>query len=81
MLAHISKSRPNTGNPNKGWDSDWSRIEPNLNQTILEFLGRLSTRDRDTCVQWIIKWLNGNYQGKDVLKEFAGLVKPAEADF
>ncbi len=72
MLAHISTTRSKMAKSGlKSWGKDWSIVEAHLDQTISDFLGRLSKEHKKTCSQWIGAWLKGPHQGNDVL---AGLV-------
>jgi len=77
MLAHISTARSEMAKQGrKAWPKDWGQVEPQLDQTISDFLRTLSQEHKKMCLQWINTWLSGNYPQKDVLKGLAVLIEP-----
>jgi hypothetical protein len=70
MLAHISTTRSAIAKSgDKSWGRGWPGVEAHLDRVVVDFLRALSNDYKETCRQWLDKWLAGLHPGKDVLKE------------
>ena len=75
MLAHVSRARSEIAKRGqKAWDKEWQIVEPHLDETVRDFLGRLSAEHKQTCLEWIRRWSGGNYPGSDVLPTLIALI-------
>lgn len=70
MLAHVSKARTDIAKRGgKSWHNDWPTVEPHLNRLIPDFLGGLSSGQKQLCRAWVMRWSTLPYN--DALKDIA----------
>jgi hypothetical protein len=75
MLAHISKTRSEMAKRwLKDWGNAWQVVEPQLDQTICNFLSGLANDHKDTCLKWVTEWSKGRHPGNDVLASLAAIL-------